>query len=472
MMTDTTATGPTPSRAPEALRSDIENLWRLSMYSEERVYGSGECRALEDTCQSFYPGIKESRLQRTPSVTVSPSVLNQALRNFFRWNGAPWLGDRAPDAAETAESLHREFLRPSVRRTYLVPLDRLSLEDRSGDRTQEVSRIRFGPNEIVHLRRDDLVQRIPVDALARFGASYQFPTEELDGFRWLVTSQTECAGPLEKRTLLGRLLNTNLAELDTCGLFRSTYPAPVENALFVLLLTLLKNPRDTPWQPFRIPWTFSFTDDLFSDPIAPPDSASLSRQIVGDEYGQFEVPDQSEAFEFGTRQHETLQQRWNDLETVLARADTAGANFHPLTRHFFVKALSEHGVDEIISNLSCLEATLKLKRDRKREPLTRRYECLVADDELVADDKAASWLKAAYKLRNNYLHSLADPKHRLTLTDLARARWTVATAVKKYLDFAIQHPALNRSELLKRLSPSRLPSDGCCTGRRKSSPRG
>ena len=98
-----------------------------------------------------------------------PSVLSRALHNFFRWNGAPWFRDRTPDAAETAASLHRAFLRRSVRRTHLVPIDRLSLEHRSDGRTQDVTSIRFGPNEIVRLHRDDLARRVPVDALARFG---------------------------------------------------------------------------------------------------------------------------------------------------------------------------------------------------------------------------------------------------------------------------------------------------------------
>ena len=213
------------------------------------------------------------------------------------------------------------------------------------------------------------------------------------------------------------------------------------------MLNLLKDPGDTPWQPFRIPWTLSFTDDLFSDPVAPPDPSALSREIVGDEHRQFEVPDQSEFFEFGTRQQDALQQRWNDFETVLARPDTAGASFHPLTRHFFVKALSEHGVDEVISNLSCLEATLQLKQEKIRTKLTQRFA------RLVADAQGAQWLAAAYRLRNDYLHSVGDPQHKLTWADLARARWTVATAVGKYLDFAIQHPRLNRSQLLKQLEP-------------------
>lgn len=113
--------------------------------------------------------------------------------------------------------------------------------------------------------------------------------------RWAAQGNSKAAGPLERRAWLG-LLNTALVELDTVQLFRSTYPPPVEDALFVLLLILLKDPRDTPWQPFRIPWTFSFTDDPFSDPVAPPDPSSLSRQIVGDEYDQFEVPNLSEIF--------------------------------------------------------------------------------------------------------------------------------------------------------------------------------
>ena len=151
----------------------------------------------------------------------------------------------------------------------------------------------------------------------------------------------------------------------------------MENALFVLLLILLKNHREIPWHPFRVPWIFSVTDDLFSDPVAPPDASALSREIVGDQHHHFEVPDKSEIFEFGDRRREALQSRWDNLKTVLARADTNDANFHPLTRYFFVKALSEHGVDEIISNLSCLEATLQLKRD----VLKQRYARLVPNDE-------------------------------------------------------------------------------------------
>lgn len=438
------ATASALSMPPERLRIVIEDLWRLSIHSEERVHRSSAFRTLEDTCRSVYLGLEGSRLHQEPSVKVTPSVLSRALHNFFRWNGAPWFGDLTPDAAETSATLHRAFLCKSVWRTYLVPLDRLSLEDRSGDRTQEVTGLRFGPNEIVRLDGDGLARRVPVDALARFGARHRFPTVDLDGFLWLAIDLAEPAGSLERRTWLDRL-NAAWVELDTVELFRSTYPTPVEDALFVLLLIFLKGPGDTFWRPFRIPWTFSFTDDPFSDPVAPPDPSSLSRQVMGDEDDHFEVPDQSEIFEFGNGQHDALQQRWNDLETVLGRRGAASASLHPLTRHFFVKALSEYGVDEIISNLSCLEATLKLKEERRREKLNRRFA------HLVAGEQATQWLDRTYQLRNEYLHSLADLHQKVTRTDLARARWIVATAVKNYLDFAADHPELNRSQLLKLL---------------------
>ena len=269
-MTDSTPMPPSDFGAPESIRIAIKKLWGLSAFPEERVLRAPAFRLLEDTCQSVYLGLEESRLVRPPSIKITPSMLSQALRNFFRWNGAPWFGDRPSDAGETAASLHRAFLRRTIHRTYLVPLDRLFLEDHSSGTRREVTSVRFGPNEIVRLQRDALARRVPVDAFAKFGPRYRFPTVDLGGFCWLTTSRTEPAGPIERRTWLD-LLNTNLAELDTVRFFPSTFAPPVEDALFVLLLVLLKDAREVPWQPFRVPWTFSFTDDLFSDPVAPPD---------------------------------------------------------------------------------------------------------------------------------------------------------------------------------------------------------
>ena len=444
-MTDATPpTAPTASIVPARLRAAIVRLWQHPATSIERIHLSSSFRALEDTCRTIYADIDASRLVREPSIRVTPSILNRTLQNFFRWNSAPWFTGPTPTADDTASSLHGAFLRQAIRRTYLVPLDRLLLEHRSTGSPNEVRNVRFGPNEIVRLQRDELAQRVPVDGLARFGPKHRFPTAELDGFFWLATDRTEPAGPIEKRTWLD-LFNAKLADVDTVELFRSTYPIPVEDALFSLLLILVKDPRQKPWQPFYIPWVYSFTDDMFSAPTASPDPSALSLDVVGDDHHQFMVPDQSESFAFDTRQQEALQRRWSVLQELLAKVQTDDANFHPLTKHFFVKAFSEHGVDEIISNLSCLEATLMLKRDRNRKALKQRF------SRLVGNNQASQWLTDAYRLRDNYVHSLADPKYKLTRTGLARTRWIVSIAVGNYLDFAIRRPTLNRSRLLSEL---------------------
>ena len=128
-----------------------------------------------------------------------------------------------------------------------------------------------------------------------------------------------------------------------------------------------RTPRTRPGSPFGFPG-FSLSPTTCSpDADTPPDAAALSLQIVGDEYDHCEVPDKSGFFDLGAGRRESLERRWNDLEAMLARAAPGTASFHPLTRRFFVKALREHGVDEILANLSCLEADAPAK-GRKGPP--------------------------------------------------------------------------------------------------------
>lgn len=427
---------------PEPIRSAIQGLWRRPTLPEGRTLASGAFRLLENNCRSIYRALNGSRLEGPTSIMVRPSELRRALQNFFRWNGAPWYEGHVPNIEETSVSLHRTFLCNSVNRVYLVPLDRLCLEKHSSGRSRPVTSVQFGENEIVHLTREALARRVPVTAVQRFGPRYEFPTDELDGFYWLATTEIEEAGPIYRRTWLN-FLNMNVSEIGTEELFRPTHPTLAEDALFILLLTFLKGPREAPWQPFGVPWMFSFTDDLFSDPTLPPDARALSRSIVGDPENEFEVPDCSESFEMGSKESDSLQKRWRQLRDVSARE---APSLHPLSKYFFVKALGERGIDQIISDTSCLEATLMLKRDRNRKELKQRYATLVGNDD------AHRWINSAYRLRDDYLHSLGDPKKRLTWEDLARVRWAVAKAVDKFLDCSSRHPDLDRTALLKRLS--------------------
>lgn len=74
-------------------------------------------------------------------------------------------------------------------------------------------------------------------------------------------------------------------------------------------------------------------------------------------------------------------------------------NFHALTRHLCVKGLFEGGIDDVIANLGCVEATLMVRRGRGRTDIEHRVR------HLGADEQAIVVIKKTYKMRDNYLHS-------------------------------------------------------------------
>lgn len=429
---------------PPPLSAAIADLWRLSSTNEAGAFQSSPFHSLESNCRSIYLEVSTSRFHDEPSSFATPNELQLALHNFFRRNGAPWYGTHVPAADETAFRLHSAFLNAEVETRYLMPLDRFALNDPKLDSRQLVPALHFGQNEIRELTKDSLSELIPHKALQRFGTSYQFPIEELTGFHWLISSEQEEAGPLWRRTWL-RILYEPLDSIGTVPVFGSNFPGVIEDALFALLLTFLKEPDDTPWKPFLVPWIYSFTDDPFADVSRTPDPSVLTRTLVGDPDDQFEIPDQSESFNITNQDREEVCRRWSNFQKISSVTNPKRANFHPLTRHFFVKALIEDGIDEIVAAISCIEATLQLRSERSRANLMKRYALL------VNDANAAEWLNRAYKLRNDYLHSVANSTAMVTWNDLAQTRWCVARAVSEYLSLASQHSELNRQDLLKLL---------------------
>jgi hypothetical protein len=204
--------------------------------------------------------------------------------------------------------------------------------------------------------------------------------------------------------------------------------------------------RFEPEKPFAIPWVYSFTDDPFSEPSRAPDRSSLSWTIVGDEEHEYEVPDQSNYFSFNKVEIETaLRERWNRLQATLNRSAAVGANFHPLTKHFFMKAFQEEGVDEIIALISCIEATLMLPDEKGPDRLKKRYK------KLVSDDMAYDSLELAYAIRRRYLHALGDHRDTMDWKEFGKSRWAVAKAVDNYLTLAGRRSGEDRETLLRSL---------------------
>lgn len=433
--------------APELLRFTISNLWRASHRCEEQALDSQEFKRLEDNCRTVYAPIDGSRLPQSASDSSSPNSLQTALRNFLQWNSAPWHKGECPNADETAQRLHGAFLSSQINRTFFVPLDRLLLLDKSLRPCQRIKNVRFGSNEVALLTHAELSQRIPQDGLKRFGDRYKFPIDNLDDRYWIIVKVRENAGAIWERHLF-RFMYEPTGEYGKIPMFEPTYPMEVEKALFVLLLSFLRDSDNITQDPFLVPWIYSFTDDPFSKPNIAPDPSALSWSIVGDPGQEFQVPDQSNTIELTEGKRESLHQRWRKLQTILANKESASTNFHPLTLHFFIKAFADEGIDEIISTISCIEATLQLPNDRnpKKKKLMKRYKVLVKDND------CNRWLDRAYRLRNNYLHSVEDPGTKITLRDLGKTRLSLVNAVDAYINLASRRFDCNRESLLRSLS--------------------
>ena len=431
--------------APKLLRSTILKLWRASHRREKQAFRSRALKRLEDNCRAIYTQLAGSRLYQSASDNSRLNFLQSALHNFLQWNGAPWYEGEYPNADETAQRLHTAFLSSQVSRTYFVPLDRLCLVDKSVQTRKRVRNLRFGSNEVALLTGAELSQRIPLDELKRFGHRYEFPIQRLDDRYWLIVTVRETAGALWERSWF-RFMYVPMSEFSTIPMFKPTFPKEVEEAFFVLLLSLLRKSNNSTRDPFTVPWIYSLTDDLFSKPNPAPDPSALSWTIAGDPGEEFQVPNESESIDLTKEKRKRLHQRWHEFQTILANIESESTNFHPLTLHFFIKAFTDEGIDEIIAIISCIEATLQLPNEKQRKKLMKRYE------RLVNDKDCDQWLERAYTLRNNYLHSLEDPETKITLKDLSQTRLSLVKAVDAYVNLASQKSDCNRESLLRSLS--------------------
>jgi hypothetical protein len=401
---------------------------------------------LRHICSSVYPEIPGSRLPNSPTGDFDRQQFHAALCRFFRWTGAPWYPQGPCQSAErAAKQLHAAFLLPKVKRTYLVPLDRLALEDNTKRPPEDLRHIRFGKCEIIPLEDGEFAKYIPVDALRRFEARHWFEPEKYAGFHYLVVSQQEHAGAIYRRSKWG-IFYEDLSAVGKIKLYEPVYPEPVEDALFIMLLCFLKDPSEAPEKPFAVPRVYSFTDDPFSEPSRAPNPSALSWTIAGDEEHEYEVPDRSNYFSFKAAEIENaLGERWNRLDAVSNRSTEVGAKFSSLTKHFFVKVFADEGIDELVSGLTCVEATLMLREWKGRERMIEGCQ------NLLHNDTALNWLRDAYDLRDKYLHGLGDQGDTTAWEEVAKYRWAVAKAVDNYLTLAGTSSGEDRDTLLRLL---------------------
>ena len=174
----------------------------------------------------------------------------------------------------------------------------------------------------------------------------------------------------------------------------------------------------------------------------------MSWTIVGDPDQEFhQVPDQSNTIKLTEEKLECLCQRWHKFQTVLTNKAPESANFNPLTLHFFIKAFTNDGIDEIIAAISCIEATLQLPEEKGSKNSEKD-----ATSAWSTIKTAICGLTKPISYGNKFLHSVEDIEKKIDLKILFKTRLMLVKGVDAYVNIASRRCDLNRRSLLHFLS--------------------
>ncbi|MGR9128947.1 hypothetical protein [Rhizobium leguminosarum] len=254
---------------PPELARAVERVWAIPFSTRTTISNTPEFLELKKVCSGLY------------GKGDSAYALDNALRSL----GVPCalrVGREhlaiAPTAA--AEELHDAFVRTTVDRRYLCPLD---LAD-------HLPSFAFGTNKVGEFTSAELAGILDADRLHRHYPTYDLPLKDYAQFRWLVVEEEVAvtASP-NHRTMpfLAVNFSTDFGEIDPHA---GRFPKSVEEALFFLLLAPWEDWVQSPevnWRAFQLPWIHTVDDDLFSWPKVPqrPSTLSLVPDVAYDARG-------------------------------------------------------------------------------------------------------------------------------------------------------------------------------------------
>ncbi|NKJ77840.1 hypothetical protein GFL60_01050 [Rhizobium leguminosarum bv. viciae] len=404
--------------APPELTRIVERVWTMSAARLTDIAKTPEFRELDHVCGGLY----------------GKGKCTYALGNALRSLGLPCTlpADSqflaiAPTAA--AEALHEAFVRTTVNRRYLCPLDQ----------ADDLPHITFGANRVGEFTSDELAVLMDDQRLRRHFPTYQLPVKEYAQFRWLVVEEEVAvtASPLGRALpFLTVDFSTDFGEIDP---HLGRFPKVVEAALFFLLLAPWEDwvqSQEVNWRAFHLPWIHTVDDDLFVWPKVPQSPSTLSREpdVVYDRHGkEIDLGEKPKVLplndEFETQLLQFREAAWVAVET--ARATPL---FETPVVHFLVRAFLADGMDEIMAHMTAIEAGLGLISDHKKvqrpkpdphknvTPTNRVAARLAA---LLQDPGCVATYQELFELRSAFVHgrgglSLISTSQRVSARNLAR----------------------------------------------------
>lgn len=386
------------SACPTELRAAIDMLWNAGKLTPHNLYTAPAFVALQRTCRDLYPGAGS---RQSLNFTLSQALYNLG----FRWT-ADNPAQHAVPTSVAADRIDAAFHQTRCHRIHLCPLDQ----------ADEIPPRQFGPNSIRTFTAEELNDFVDPHGVTRKWADWRFDSRRFCEFTWLVVEEfVDLPGEPGARALPAFFiaLDRDFGRIEP---HKPLYPPAVEAALFALLtapweeVTVHSN---IDWRPFRIPWVYTFDDDLFARIPVPPSPDSLSWET------DFHHGADGVTIEYERPQRLLLEDdadvrtkylndsAWQELMVASASPLFAGP-----VRHFIVRAFASDGIDEFLAHILVVEAALGLVDDHSRQPklpgnpgATARVGARLGG--LLNDPTARERYKELFAERSRFLHGQA-----------------------------------------------------------------
>jgi len=304
----------------------------------------------------------------------------------------------------------------------------------------------FGPNLVKKLSIREIEEIINLNKLKRINRHWSCNVEELAKYTWLIVTEEILLpeDPAERSVpfFFGKI-ETDFSAIDP---YPQKFPRSVERALFSLIIIPwedLTKESDFDWRGFKVPWIYQIDEDIFQNARKPPSIEKLTWDLHFYECDNGETQEvvvpvcypQKESSEMLIRL--INEESWNKQK--LARSSEL---IGEPAEYFLLRAFVSDGIDEFISHITSIEASLGLtadhykklngiSREKYRTGATMRVSIRLAF--LLQKEEAYHEFMTIFKYRSEYIHGRTIEKIPGDIRVKARhfARSTISALMEK-----------------------------------------
>ncbi len=419
---------------PPELEVLVGQLWQRKFANVPSAFESTEFRWLVKFCRDRYcgPGVPSEVASKEK---FDADLQRHELERFFKFVGAPWHGGRCLDAKSVALSIHTGYTMESTETFTLLPLD---LSD-------GIAPIEFGPWQIREFSTREFEEFIGIESLKRFGPAFVPDVERLHRLSWLVLRRVK--KPWFQRN--ATIFDFDLSKVGLVDPSPREFDVEVERGLFVLALYPWEeyfSDQSSPWQPFRVPWTYTISRHVFGFPPRAPDPDVLNWTLAGNpDEDPFDVPAVLNYFEEKNRPslQEFVSKWWELVKRVAPLGKEALTGFNPRIEHFFMRGFHERRIDQLLWHVTAIDAAVGKGSANAASTLARRIFALTKNSKLSEEFK-----KVHYRRRSELIHGKDLGDTDLWESDLAAVRRVARTVIVTLMEFVDAHPTWSRDEVI------------------------